>query len=60
MSAELSFSGSASEPLSLEDLRQNPYVLQFAAIDPKKAALLPAVQFISDFCKVICEGGEQS
>lgn len=59
MSAELSFSESASENLSLEDLRQNPFVLQFAAIDPKTAALLPSVKYYSDLCKMICEGGEQ-
>lgn len=60
MNAELSFSGSPSEPLSLEDLRKIPLVQEFAAIDPKKAASLSAnVAFYSELCKMICEGGEQ-
>jgi hypothetical protein len=60
VSAELSFSESGS--LTLDDLRKNPLVKMFAALDPNNTALSSnsKVVYYSKICKQICEGGEQN
>jgi hypothetical protein len=46
--------------MSLEDLKQNKYVQQYAHLTPGQVALSPFIQVYSDVCKMICEGGEQA
>jgi hypothetical protein len=59
VSAELSLLESG--PLTLDDLRKNPLIQMFAALDPNNTALSSnsKVAYYSKICKQICEGGEQ-
>ncbi|WP_048159102.1 hypothetical protein [Methanosarcina sp. WWM596] len=64
MSAELathsfSYPGFTPENLSLEDLRKNPLVQQFAGISEEVTKHHATLGLFSNLCKMICGGGPE-